>query len=109
MIDIEFLGAGLIGLLLAASGAWGQTSTPDARVRLIVMADMGNEPDEEQQMAHMLICSNTFDVEGLISVTGKYLRPEDANPYRQVTHPELFIKLINAYAQAVARCPGWAW
>jgi len=73
------------------------------------MADMGNEPDEEQQMAHMLICSNTFDVEGLISVTGKYLRPEDANPYRQVTHPELFIKLINAYAQVVARCPGWAW
>lgn len=63
------------------------------------MADMGNEPDEQQQMAHMLMCSNTFDIEGLIAVTGKYLRPEHRNPYRQVTHPELFIKLISAYAE----------
>jgi len=65
------------------------------------MADMGNEPDEEQQMAHMLVCSNMFDVEGLVAVTGKYLRPEDANPYRRAPHPELFIKLIDAYAQVV--------
>ena len=27
------------------------------RARLIVMADMGNEPDEVQQMLHLLMCA----------------------------------------------------
>ena len=30
--------------------------------RLIVMADMGNEPDEEQQIMHLLICSNEIEI-----------------------------------------------
>lgn len=69
------------------------------RARLIVLADMGNEPDEEQQMLHLLMFANEFDVEGLIAVTGKYLRPEDKNPYRQKLHPELFTRLIDGYAK----------
>lgn len=69
----------------------------DLRHRLIVLADMGNEPDEEQQMVHMMVCSNEFDIEGLIAVTGKYIRPDIEDPYRQVTHPELFHKIIDAY------------
>jgi hypothetical protein len=64
-----------------------------SKSRLIILADMGNEPDEEQQMAHMLVCSNEFDVEGLIAVTGKYLR---TNP-----RPDLFLKLIDGYAKVV--------
>ena len=40
------------------------------RHRLIILADMGNEPDEEQQMVHMIMCSNEFDLDALISVTG---------------------------------------
>jgi len=67
------------------------------RTRLIILADMGNEPDEMQQMAHMLMCSNEFDLEGLIAVTGKYLRPERKEVYRKVTHPELFNEIIDAY------------
>ena len=70
----------LLSLLLA-----GQAGT--AKSRLIIMADMGNEPDEEQQMIHMLMCSNEFDLEGLIAVTGKYLQPAHPEPYRQVLHP----------------------
>ena len=37
--------------------------------RLIILADMGNEPDEEQQMTHMLVNCNEFDLKGLIAVT----------------------------------------
>lgn len=75
-------------------------AAPDAdRPRLIVLADMGNEPDEEQQMLHLLICSNEIQLEGLIAVTGKYLRPEDKQLYRQVLHPELYHRLIDAYAK----------
>jgi len=43
------------------------------KTRLIIMADMGNEPDEEQQMMHMLMYSNMFDLEGLIACSGRYL------------------------------------
>ncbi|MDN5210760.1 DUF1593 domain-containing protein [Fulvivirgaceae bacterium BMA12] len=61
--------------------------------RLIILADMGNEPDEEQQMVHMLMYANEFDLEGLIAVTGKYLR--------KGTRPDLFFELIDGYDRIV--------
>jgi hypothetical protein len=71
--------------------------------RLVILADMGNEPDEEQQMVHMLMCSNEFEIEGLIAVTGKYLR---SNP-----RPDLFHMLIDGYAKVVGNlskhAEGW--
>ncbi|MFO7804426.1 MAG: DUF1593 domain-containing protein, partial [Paracoccaceae bacterium] len=90
-----------VGLLLlcvsapvyAVGPATASEVQPCSKSRLIILADMGNEPDEEQQMAHMLVCSNEFDVEGLIAVTGKYLK---ANP-----RPDLFLKLIDGYAKVV--------
>lgn len=70
----------------------------NGRQRLVVLADMGNEPDEMQQMIHMISCSNEFDIEGLIAVTGKYLRPEShLGEYNRITHPELFVEIIDAY------------
>ncbi|MEQ9288172.1 MAG: DUF1593 domain-containing protein [Cyclobacteriaceae bacterium] len=70
--------------------------------RLIILADMGNEPDEMQQMIHMITCSNEFDIEGLIAVTGKYIKPgSKLGPYNWVTHPELFHEIIDAYAKVV--------
>jgi hypothetical protein len=50
-------------------------------------------------MLHLLMCANAFEVEGLIAVTGKYLRPEHKVPYRQKLHPELFTRLIDGYAK----------
>ena len=50
------------------------------RARLIIFADMGWDPDEEQQMIHMLMCSNEFELEGLIAVTGRFLR-KNPPPY----------------------------
>ena len=69
--------------------------------RLIIMADMGNEPDEVQQMVHMMLYSNEFDLEGLIAVTGAHLNPQQAQPYRQILHPELFTEIINAYSKVL--------
>ncbi len=71
----------------------------EVRHRLLILADMGNEPDEEQQMVHMIMCSNEFDLEGLIAVTGKFLQPAMADPFKQVTHPELFYPIIDAYEE----------
>jgi hypothetical protein len=58
---------------------------------------MGNEPDEEQQMIHMLVNCNEFELEGLIAVTGKFLNERSSNKYKRVVHPELFHKLIDGY------------
>ena len=72
---------------------------PSQRPRLIILADMGNEPDEEQQMAHMLVNCNEFDLEGLIAVTGKFLNEKADKKFKRVIHPELFHKLIDGYAK----------
>jgi Protein of unknown function (DUF1593) len=73
--------------------------TTSATTRLIVLADMGNEADEEQQIIHLLMCANHFDIEGLIAVSGLFLRPEHAIPERRVLHPNLFHDIIDVYAQ----------
>ncbi len=64
-----------------------------AAPRVIVLADMGNEPDEEQQMVHLLLYANELDIEGLIAVTGKFLRKDP--------QPELFFHLIDGYDRVV--------
>lgn len=74
-----------------------EPETDLSKQRLIILADMGNEPDEEQQMIHMITCANEFELEGLIAVTGKYIRPDHKSEYQRVTHPELFVKIIDAY------------
>ena len=64
-------------------------SSDAQKARLIILADMGNEPDEEQQMVHMLVCSNMFHLDGLIAVTGIFLR--------NTPQPELFHRLLDGY------------
>ncbi|TWT68365.1 nucleoside hydrolase-like domain-containing protein [Crateriforma conspicua] len=86
--------------------------TTGGRARMLVLADMGNEPDEEQQIVHLVACCNEFDVEGLIAVTGKYLHPGSPTAYRQRLHPELFHQIIDAYEKAFPNlkkhADGWA-
>lgn len=67
------------------------------KTRLIVLADMGNEPDEVQQMVHMIMYSNEFDVEGLVAVSGKYLHSAHRLPERTRLYPDLFHLIIDAY------------
>lgn len=78
----------------------GAAETQHLKSRLIVMADMGNEPDEVQQMVHLMIYANRVDVEGLIACSGKYLHA-DRKDGRTQTHPELFHNLVDAYAKVV--------
>lgn len=79
----------------------GRLLAEPAKSRLLIMADMGNEPDEEQQMVHMLMYSNMFDLEGLIACSGLYLHADIKSEFRSKVHPELFTKLINGYAEVL--------
>lgn len=104
-----FLALALAVVLGAGVGA----SEPPQRYRMIVLADMGNEPDEMQQMIHLFACSNLFEVQGLIAVTGKYLHPEsDLSDYHRRLHPELWHEIIDAYADVLPNlrqhADGWA-
>jgi len=87
----------LLPLLLIPFGCLNSAAAD--RARLIVLADMGNEPDEEQQIVHLLMCSSEFQLEGLLAVTSSSLRPEQKDPVRRKLHPELFHRLIDGYAQ----------
>lgn len=66
------------------------------KVRVIVMADIGHDPDDEQQIVHLLVCSNEFDLEGLIAVTGRYFRPNPKDTVKTLM-PELFDFIIDGY------------
>jgi hypothetical protein len=97
----------VLALICVNFTVWSQTEKP----RLIVLADMGNEPDEMQQIMQLLMYGNEIDIEGLISVTGIHLHPDKPRPYRSVTHPELFFKLIDGYEKVYANlhrhAEGW--
>lgn len=64
--------------------------------RFILMADIGHDPDDEQQLVHLLLSSNEFDLEGLIAVTGRYFRPDPPDTIK-VLMPELFHLFIDGY------------
>ncbi len=78
-------------VLQCSLGVFSQQKT-----RLIVMADIGHDPDEEQQITHLLMCSNEFDLEGLIAVTGRYFRENPRDSVKWLM-PELFEYLIDGY------------
>jgi hypothetical protein len=61
------------------------------KVRLFVLTDIANEPDDQMSMVRLLVYSNQFDVEGLIATTSTWMR----NKIR----PDVIHSLIDAYAQ----------
>ncbi|MBC3758706.1 DUF1593 domain-containing protein [Hyunsoonleella sp. SJ7] len=73
-----------------------QTSQNLNKNRFILMSDIGHDPDDEQQLVHLLMYSNTFDLEGLIAVTGRYFRPNPKDTVK-VLMPELFHYYIDGY------------
>jgi arylsulfatase A-like enzyme len=89
--------APVVGKPVLLSGPRGE------KPRLVVLADMGNEPDEMQQMTHLFANANMFDIEALIAVTGRYLR--------KGPQPELFHQLVDAYEQVLpnlrVHATGW--
>lgn len=64
-----------------------------SRPRLIVLTDIGNEPDDAESMVRVLLYSNDIDIEGLVAATSRHL-PKDP-------HPRLIEERITAYAAVV--------
>jgi hypothetical protein len=74
------------------------------------MSDIGHDPDDEQQIVHLLMSSNAFDLEGLIAVTGRYFRPDPPDTVK-VLMPELFDYILDGYEKVypnlLKHASGW--
>ena len=60
--------------------------------RVIVTTDLGGDPDDQESLVHMLLLSNEFDIEGIISNLAWDLRPMYVPNIR---------KIISAYGEVL--------
>jgi hypothetical protein len=71
--------------------------------RVIVISDIGNEPDDQMSLVRLLLYSNELDIEALIASTSTW--------QRTLIHPETMHKLVAAYAQVrpnlLLHAQGW--
>lgn len=96
------------GLALAGSLA-GQTLSPThiddftGHPRIIILSDIGNEPDDQMSFTRLLLYSNELDIEGLIAATSTW--------QKTATHPETMHALIQAYGEVrpnlLLNATGW--
>ncbi len=65
----------------------------DERPRLLVLTDIGGDPDDQQSMVRLMVYANEFELEGLVaSAAGT---PGELK--KAVTRPELIREIVNAY------------
>jgi hypothetical protein len=71
--------------------------------RMIVISDIGNEPDDQMSLVRLLLYSNEFDIEALIASTSTW--------QKTTIHPETMRTLIGAYGQVrpnlLLHAQGW--
>lgn len=71
--------------------------------RVVVISDIGNEPDDQMSLVRLLMYSNELDIEALIAATSTW--------QKTATHPETMRTLIQAYGQVrpnlLLHKPGW--
>ena len=100
----------LLGLSLCAAAEVLAQALPPTHVddftgkpRVIVISDIGNEPDDQMSLVRLLLYSNELDVEGLIAATSTW--------QKTATHPETMRQLIEAYGEVrpnlVLNAQGW--
>jgi hypothetical protein len=84
--------------LQAQSGASPSALLPASHVdnfsgnpRLVVLSDIGNEPDDQMSLVRLLTYSNEIDIEGLIATTSTW--------QRNAAHPETMHELVAAYGE----------
>ena len=83
----EILACWLVALFLAAPGAV-RAQEP---VRLVVMTDIGGDPDDQQSLVRLLLHADQFELAGLLTSS----RLE----HGQDTRPELIHEQVEAYAK----------
>ena len=71
--------------------------------RVVMISDIGNEPDDQMSFVRFLLYSNEFDIEAMIATTSTWQKTK--------THAETMHELIAAYGQVrpnlLLHAKGW--
>src|ERR1700760_2468974 len=71
--------------------------------RVVIISDIGNEPDDQMSFVRFLLYSNEFDVEAMIATTSTWQKTK--------THAETMHQLIEAYGKVrqnlMLHAKGW--
>jgi hypothetical protein len=99
-------------LVVATSSASAQSDTPSAyakidasaaRQRVLVLTDIGNEPDDQMSLVRLLVYANALDIEGLVATTSVW--------QSEHTHAETIVALVEAYGEVrpnlMKHADGW--
>ncbi|HSH95123.1 MAG TPA: nucleoside hydrolase-like domain-containing protein, partial [Roseimicrobium sp.] len=87
----------LLLALVMVSGletAFAQPARP-VRPRLIVLTDIGGDPDDQQSMVRLMLYSSEFEIEGMIASAAGTPGELKTN----ITRPDLIREIVNAYGQ----------
>lgn len=82
--------AGAFGLLTSAQAAV-KASDEKPRQRLIVLSDIGADPDDTESLVRLLLYSDEIDIEGLVATTSVWKKTS--------VSPERMHAVIRAYSQ----------
>ena len=97
-------------LVLCIAAALAAQPLPPAHVddfsgnpRVIVISDIGNEPDDQMSLVRLLLYSREMEIEGLIAATSTW--------QKTAVHPDTMRALIQAYGQVrpnlLLHAKGW--
>jgi hypothetical protein len=99
----------LMVFLLASVGLSAQPLPPThvddftGHPRVVIISDIGNEPDDQMSLVRLLLYSNELDIEALIASTSTW--------QKAAIHPETMRALIKAYGQVrpnlLLHAKGW--
>jgi hypothetical protein len=96
----------LVGAMARAGGAPLPPAHIDDHVqrpRVLILSDIGNEPDDQMSLVRLLLYSNELDIEGLIATTSTW--------QKTVIHPETMRALIHAFGEVrpnlLLHAKGW--
>ncbi|ATA22302.1 uncharacterized protein DUF1593 [Gibbsiella quercinecans] len=94
MAPLNPLLSALLACTLSSACALAAPVQPEQeKTRILILSDIGNEPDDSQSLVRFLVYSNEFNVEGLIATTSTWLRDR--------VNPEMMLKRIDAYELAL--------
>jgi hypothetical protein len=80
---------------------------PSAKPRLVILTDIGGDPDDTQSMIRLMTFANEFEIEGLIaSASGT---PGELK--RKIVRPDLIRQIVEAYGKVrnnlISHAPGY--
>ena len=102
-IKVLCLGLAVSGLAVAQGLPPTHVDDFSGKPRVVVISDIGNEPDDQMSFVRLLMYSNEFDIEAMIATTSTWQKAK--------THPETMRELIDAYAEVrpnlMLHAKGW--